>query len=307
METTATEPAPPASRLRAAVGVVLLRSPFWDRTGKRRFARLLLRLVYTYLVIVVVLMFLENWLLFRGATAADSWAPPPEWCDVEDVSLTSADGTPIHAWWLRSPAWQPEHGALLFCHGNGGNLSHRAESVRFWVENQRLAVLLIDYPGYGKSGGKPTETGCYAAADAGYEWLTEEQHVPAARLVLYGGSLGGAVAVDLASRRPHRALILVSTFTTFPDIAQDQYPFLPARWLVRNRFDSLAKIRRVDRPVFITHSDTDTLIPFEMGQRLFAAANEPKQFVAMHGECHHDGGNASAFAACAEFLEKHAP
>jgi pimeloyl-ACP methyl ester carboxylesterase len=307
MGTTATEPAPPVPRFRAAVGVVLLRSPFWDRTGKHRCVRVLLRLLYTYVVFVALLLCLENWLLFRGATASDSWAPPPKWCVVEDVALTSADGTPLHAWWLTGPGWRPENGALLFVHGNGGNLSHRAESVRFWVTEQHVAVLLIDYPGYGKSGGRATEAGCYAAADAGYDWLTDEQKVAPQRLLLYGGSLGGAVAVDLASRRPHRALILVSTFTTFPDIAQDLYPFFPARWLVRNKFDSLAKIRRVTGPVFVTHSDADTLIPFEMGQRLFAAANEPKQFVTMHGESHHDCGNAAAFAACAEFLEKHAP
>jgi fermentation-respiration switch protein FrsA (DUF1100 family) len=306
MATTADLPAPTGSRLRAAVGVVLLRSPYWDRTGKHRFARIVLRLIYTYVVIVVVLLFLENWLLFRGATAADSWDPAPTWCTVEDVSLTSADGTSIHAWWLKSPDWRPENGALLFAHGNGGNLSHRAESVEFWVKEKNVAVLLFDYPGYGKSGGRATEAGCYAAADAAYDWLTGAQKVPPARVILYGGSLGGAVAVDVATRRPCRALILVSTFTTFPDVAQDQYPFLPARWLVRNRFDSLGKIRQVTRPVFVVHSDCDTLIPYEMGQRLFAAANEPKELFTMH-ECHHDGGNKEAFRACALFLNEHAP
>ena len=168
-------------------------------------------------------------------------------------------------------------------------------------------MLLVDYPGYGKSGGKASEAGCYAAADAGYDWLTEEKKVTAGRILIYGGSLGGAVAVDVASRRPLRALILVSTFTTFPDVAQNQYPFLPARWLVRNRFDSFDKIRRVDRPVFVAHSDADTLIPFDMGRRLFAAANEPKEFFTMHSEPHHDGGNLEAFVACARFLEEHAP
>src|SRR5260370_11059607 len=191
MGTTATEPALSVSRFRAAAGVVLLRSTYWDRTGTHRFVRVLLRLFYTYVVIVFVLLCLENWLLFRGATASESWAPPPNWCVVEDVSLKSADGTPIHAWWLRGPDWQPKHGALLFCHGNGGNLSHRAESVRFWVEDQRVAVLLIDYPGYGNSGGKPTEAGCYAAADAGYDCLTHGQNAPAAGLLLLRGSLGG--------------------------------------------------------------------------------------------------------------------
>jgi fermentation-respiration switch protein FrsA (DUF1100 family) len=293
--------------LRAALGLITLRSPFWNRSGKHRFGRLLLCLSLAYVTVLVVLLFLEDWLLFASTDGSDWSHPPKNGCVVEDVWFTSADGTRLHAWWLTEPGWEPGHGALLHCHGNGGNLSYRGGSVDFWLKRQRLAVLLFDYPGYGKSGGKSSEAGCYAAADAAYAWLTEEQRVPAGRIILYGGSLGGAVAVDLAARRPHRALVLVSTFTTLPDIAQAQYPFLPARWLVRNRFNSLAKIRQVDRPVFVTHSDADGLIPCAMGQRLFEAANEPKKFFIMQGEPHHDAGSTEAFAAFAEFVRKHAP
>jgi fermentation-respiration switch protein FrsA (DUF1100 family) len=308
MATTQLEPPPPrTSRFRSALALLSLRAPFWDRSGKHRFGRMLVRLAYAYLLVLVVLLCLENWLLFRRTTAAESWSQPPGWCAVEDVWLTAADGTRIHGWWMKPRDWRPEQGAMLYCHGNGGNLSWRGDAGASWVHRYHLAVLLFDYPGYGKSGGSPTEAGCYAAADAAYDWLTGEQGVAAERLLLYGGSLGGAVAVDVASRRPHRALILVSTFTTFPDIAQSSYPFVPARWLVRNRFDSLAKIRQAHRPVFVAHSDTDGLIPFSMGRRLFDAANEPKMFVTMHGLHHHDAGSPEAFEALADFLKEQAP
>ena len=297
-----------SSRFRSLLAFLALRAPFWERSLKHRFGRMLLCLAYGYVGILVVLLWLENWLLFQASNSSDSWSPPPAGVSIADMWLTSADGTSIHAWWLQGQHWRPEQGAMLFCHGNGGNLSHRGDTAKFWVENLHVAVLLVDYPGYGKSGGKASEAGCYAAADAAYDWLTGEQMIPAERILLYGGSLGGAVAVDLASRRPHRALLLVSTFTTFPDMAQNAYPFLPARWLVRNKFDSLAKIGRVHRPVFVTHSDADGLIPYTMGQRLFEAANEPKEFLTMRGLTHDDCGNPQMIATSfTEFLAKHAP
>jgi pimeloyl-ACP methyl ester carboxylesterase len=296
----------PVSRLREIVATLTLWSPFWERSRAHRIGRLLLRLTYLYALLLVVLMCLEDWFLFHASQRSD-WHPLPAEYAAQDVFLTSADGTPIHAWWVTPDGWQPRQGAMLLCHGNGGNLSYGSPSAQYWVRRHRTAVLLFDYPGYGKSGGKPSEAGCYAAADACCDFLTGEQKVPAYRLLLYGGSLGGAVAVDVASRRPHRALVLVSTFTTFPDMAQKQFPLTPARWLARNRFDSLAKIQRVSGPVFVTHSTGDTLIPFAMGQRLFEAAPGPKEFFTMHEHRHDDLGCHEAFEALEVFLKKHAP
>src|SRR5207248_5963463 len=128
-----------------------------------------------------------------------------------------------------------------------------------------MPVLIFDYPGYGRSEGSPSEAGCYAAAEAAYAWLVQTQQVPPGQIILYGGSLGGGVAVELARRQPHRALILVSTFTSIPDMAQQLYPWLPARWLVRNRFDSLAKIGQCTQPVFIAHGTADGLLPYTQG------------------------------------------
>jgi fermentation-respiration switch protein FrsA (DUF1100 family) len=217
--------------------------------------------------------------------------------------MTSADGTPLHAWWAAPPGWRPTQGAVLVCHGNGGNLSHRGAIFAPWLEQMNQALLVFDYPGFGRSGGSPSESGCYAAGDAAYDWLTQTQHVPASRLVLYGGSLGGGIATDLAARRPCRALLLVCAFTSFPDMAQKEIPWMPGRWLVHNGFDNLRKIAACSVPVFIAHSPDDHLIPFSQGQRLFAAAPGPKKFFPMPGKPHNDQPAKDVYPALRKFLD----
>src|SRR5262249_43741555 len=155
---------------------------------------------------------------------------------------------------------------------NGNNLSGRGGNILRWKNALHRAVLIYDYPGYGRSTGKPTEAGCYAAADAAYDFLVEQQKVPPTEMILLGSSLGGAMAHDLAVRRDNRMLILINAFTSFPDMAQKTFPWLPARWLVRNRLDNLTKIKSCSSPIFITHGTADDLIPFSQGERLFAAA-----------------------------------
>jgi hypothetical protein len=245
-----------------------------------------------------VLLALENFLLYPATTAARHWQPPPD-PRIRDVELQSADGTRIHAWWYPC---EGATGAVLYCHGNAGNLSHRGLALQQWQRELGESVLIFDYPGYGKSGGSPSEAGCYAAADAAYDWLTQEQKVPPERLLLFGKSLGAGVAVDLASRRPHRALVIVKAFTSAPDVGQGIYPFLPVRWLMRNRFDNLAKIGNCPRPIFVAHGTTDELIPFAHGERLFAAAPEPKCFLAMPGCCHNDPFTSEFWPRLRQFL-----
>jgi len=254
----------------------------WRRTGRR------LAVVVTgcYLGVVLVLLALENSLVYHPVRADRDWYPPPN-ARVQDVALTSADGTAIHAWWCPTQDWDRGRGAVLYCHGNAGNLSYWGESVDLWQKELDASVLIFDYPGYGRSGGRPGEAGCYAAADAAYSWLTQTRHIDPDLVLICGESLGSGVAVDLASRRPHRALVLISAFTSIPDVAQGIYPWLPARWLMRNRFDSLAKIARCRGPVFVAHGTADALVPFAQGRRLFEAANEPKHFFCMDG-CDHD-------------------
>ena len=251
-----------------------------------------------------MLLALENSLLYHPVRATEEWYLPPTNSQVEDVEVRTADGTRIHAWWCPRPG---SASALLYCHGNAGNLSHRNGVVASLLDMVGESVLIFDYPGYGRSKGTPSEAGCYAAADAAYDWLTGTKAIAPDNIILYGKSLGGGVAVELATRRPHRALILVRTFTSIPDVAQKHFPFLPARWLVRNRFDSLEKIGRCHRPVFVANGDRDSLIPFALGERLFAAANEPKEFYCLEGCDHNDPFPADYFAAIRRFLDKHAP
>lgn len=252
-------------------------------------------------------MALENALVFHPARMADDWIEPPTIpLAVEDVQLQSSDGTRLHAWWCPLKANQEvsETGAMLYCHGNAGNLSHRGGGIPAWQRSLGVPVLIFDYPGYGRSEGKPSEAGCYAAADAAYDWLTKTRGVPPSRLILYGGSLGGAVAVDLASRRPQRALVLVNTFTSIPDVGQMMYPWLPVHWIMRNRFESVAKIGRCQGPVFIAHGDCDEVIPFVLGQRLFAAAHEPKKFLPLAGCSHNDHLGNDFHVALVQFLSE---
>jgi fermentation-respiration switch protein FrsA (DUF1100 family) len=262
--------------------------------------RLLRILAVSYLGVLLVLLVLENSMLFRPTRAAEDWGSPPN-SRVQDVDLQTADGIAVHAWWC--PV-EGARGAMLYCHGNAGNLSHRSAQVAAWQYHLKESVLIFDYPGYGKSAGKPSEAGCYAAAEAAYDWLVQTAKVPADRILLYGGSLGGGVAVELARHRPHRALVLLSTFTSIPDMAQKQFPWLPARWLVRNRFDNLAKIGQCTQPVFIAHGDCDGLVPYSHGQRLFAAANEPKAFFTRQGGGHNEPPRQDLFDALRQFLKE---
>jgi uncharacterized protein len=276
------------------------------RSWKKKALRWILGAAIVYLGVIVVLSSLENWMIFRPMPASEDWVDPAT-CNlkVEDVTLQSADGTRLHAWWSPVETGSNNHpdGALLYCHGNAGNLSYRAYSIPSWHKFLHVPVLIFDYPGYGKSAGKPTERGCYAAADAAYDWLIQVKGIRADQILIYGGSLGGGVAVDVASRRPHRALILAKTFTSVADVGQTIYPWLPVRWIVRNRFDNRAKIGQCTRPVFIAHGTADNLVPFRLAKELYEAANEPKHFFILEGRDHNDASPPEMFLELQKFLQ----
>src|SRR5436190_7397734 len=188
-------------------------------TWRRRFRRWTIQLVVCYLGVLVLLLSLENWFLFHPAPA-DHWDPPPSEIRAQDVEFVLDNGVTIHAWWCPTESWEPSRGALLYCHGNAGNLSFRGPNIARFQQSLGIAVLIFDYPGFGRSTGRPTEAGCYAAADAAYDWLIAKQNIAPNDVVLYGRSLGGAVATELATRKPPRALVLASSFTSIPDMAQ---------------------------------------------------------------------------------------
>jgi fermentation-respiration switch protein FrsA (DUF1100 family) len=241
----------------------------------------------------------ENMVLYRPAAAIDEKEPLP--AGFEDVTLTTASGQKIHARWAPNPE---SKGAILFCHGNAGNVQMSGAAVSELWHSQKESVLIFDYPGYGKSKGETTEQGCYEAAEAAYDWLVKTKNIPAEKVILYGESLGGGPAVDLAFRRPHRALVLVRTFTSVPEVADYQMPLFPADLVMTNRFDNLSKMPRCKQPTFIAQADEDALIPFKHGQRLFNAAGGPKELCVLRGRGHNDPLPPEFHSHLRQFLER---
>ena len=197
----------------------------------------------------------------------------------EEFSLLSEDGIRLHGWFIPAPAAQT---TLLFLHGNAGNISHRLDSLRLFHE-LGLNVLIFDYRGYGHSGGVPSEQGTYRDALAAWRYLTQTRRIPAAKIVVFGRSLGGAVAVWLARHTAPAALILESTFTSVRDMAARNYPWLPLSVLLHTRYPTLDRIAALRLPTLIVHSREDEIIPYESGQRLYGALRGPREFLSLHG------------------------
>jgi fermentation-respiration switch protein FrsA (DUF1100 family) len=212
-------------------------------------------------------------------------AKPSDWgLEYSDVQLVSGDGVALHGWYIPHPGAQQ---AVLFLHGNGGNISHRGDSVPIF---HRLGfnVLIIDYRGYGQSKGRPSEAGLYQDAASAWRYLTETREFAHQDIVIFGRSLGGAVAAQLASQVDAGALILESTLSTARDFAASAFPFLSHVLYVRYDFNSAARLQQVNYPVLVLHSPADQIMPYRLGKKLYAAAREPKQFVALRGD--HNSG-----------------
>jgi fermentation-respiration switch protein FrsA (DUF1100 family) len=234
--------------------------------------------------------------------------PDPHWIatpgqyglEAEEVRLVPEPGVELHAWFF--PQALPL-ATLLFCHGNAGNVSHRLENVYYLLESG-FQVLLFDYRGYGHSSGQPSEEGLYEDGVAAWLYLEERLDTASAPRLIFGRSLGGAVAVELATRVKADGLIIESTFTSIRTLARLMFP-LPLPELPV-KYDSLTKINRITMPLLAIHGEEDELIPFADGQALFDAAPEPKAWYPIPGSGHNDtywvGGNAyfrrlAAFAA----------
>lgn len=198
----------------------------------------------------------------------------------EDVLLKGANGTGVHGWYLPGRA---DARILLFLHGNAGNISHRLDSLRLFNE-LGLNVLIIDYSGFGQSGGTPGERQTYEDARLAWQYLTDTRGVAAERIVIFGRSLGGGVATWLATQATPGGLILESSFTSVPALARKYYPMFPMRWLARIRYDNASRLPAVSCPVLIVHSRDDELIPFAHGRALFDLARDPKRFLEMRGD-----------------------
>jgi len=280
------------------------------RLGRRTRATEVIRLVAALAGVgilasgFVVIDWLVGSLLYHptpGADLSPADAPVP----VEEVYLDTADGVRIHGYYL--PTAEATR-ALLFLHGNAGNASHRLPNAVL-LQQLGIDVLLLDYRGYGKSRGQPGEEGLYEDARAGLAHLVGERGFDPERVVLFGRSLGGAVAVDLAQDRRLAGVILESTFSSLADTAA-HYFGAPARLLLRGRFESARKIEQTAAPLLFFHGDRDEVVPYDLGRRLFDAAPDPKHFHTLPGAGHNDTvgvGGPAYVERIRRFLDSVAP
>jgi uncharacterized protein len=221
----------------------------------------------------------------------------------DDVHFTARDGVRLNGWFVPYPNAQR---TLLWFHGNAGNISHRVQNIRLLHDKVKINVFIFDYRGYGRSDGKTSEPGTYLDGRAAIDFLRQSYNVQPKQLVLFGRSLGAAVAVEMAMHVDGLALILESPFVSVPEMARAVFPLLPIAPLLSTRYDNLEKVRRVKSPLLVLHGDRDEVVPFSQGRRVFEAAPEPKNFYTIIGAGHNDtylvGGDAY-FTALRESID----
>lgn len=240
-------------------------------------------LFFAYLGWAIILYNMQAKFLYRPVRDV-IYTPEELDLDYEDVIFKSEDGLQLNGWWV--PA-QDSRFTVLFCHGNGGNIMHRLDSIST-LNKLGLSCFLFDYRGYGKSQGKPSEEGTYLDVRAAYEWLRRRKKVRADRIIMFGRSLGGSVAAQLATKVKPRGLVIESSFTSYADMGSRFYPYMPVRRFARFGYKTIDYVKDVSCPILFIHSRNDEIVPFEFGLELYEAANEPKELVEISGR-HNDG------------------
>ncbi len=280
--------------------------------------RIIRPLVLAYLGYLTVLYSLQTRLIFPGhETQGQEFAQVRQRMGSELVHLETRHGEPIVALYgpALTPDGQPDPDAarrptLIYFYGNGMCLNYAIEDFERY-RRLGLNVLIPEYVGYGMSGGSPSEKGCQETAEAAYDYLVSQRRVPPSRIVAGGWSLGGAVAVNLADRKPVGGLIMFSAFTSGVEMGRRLAPFLPVSLLLRHRFDNLRKISRIKCPILIGHGRRDQIVPFEMGQRLATAAHKvPVMTLWIDGADHNDFyqvGGKEIDKAVVKFLDEFLP
>jgi uncharacterized protein len=270
-------------------------------------ATTLLAVAGAYLVLALFVYFGQASMLYLPNLPSRSLTASPQQAGLqyEDIVLRAEDGVRLHGWYV--PAVQAR-GTVLFFHGNAGNISHRLDSIRIF-RDLKLSVFIFDYRGYGQSEGRPGERGTQRDALAAWRFLTEERGIAPGKIILFGRSLGAAVAAWLATQKQPGALIVESAFTSVPDMAAELYWWLPARWLARFEYATRDYIAQVHCPVLVVHSPDDEIIPFRHGEAIFAGAHAPKEMLRLRGG-HNDGFFLSGeryVLGLDAFLRRHLP
>lgn len=253
------------------------------------------------------LMIFEKQLIYYPAKAVDV-TPKALGLPFEDVTIDVEPGVKIHGWFIKASK-EPSGATILFSHGNAGNIADRLDRVLSW-RDLGVDFLLYDYRGFGRSTGSPDEEGTYVDGRAAYDHLVKTRGLDPKRVVLMGESLGCAISIQLALDRPAAGLVLEAPFASIPHMASAIYPFLPARFFVRTRYDNLEKIPRVKAPLLVVQGTRDEVIPVAQGRMVFDAASSAKQYLAIEGAHHNDVyvvGGTQYKSALADFLARAVP
>ena len=250
-----------------------------------------------YLGLVALMYVAQRALMYFPETVRTA-AAAAGFPEAEEIALDTADGERVIAWLVKPRGDRP---VVLYFHGNGGALRYRVERYQALTADG-TGLLALSYRGYGGSSGRPTEDGLIEDARAAYAFAAARH--PAARLVLWGESLGSGVAVALAAERPVARLVLEAPFSSAVDVAASAYPFVPVRWLMKDQFRSDLRIGKVAAPVLIVHGDRDAVVPIKSGERLYALITAPKRFVRVPGAGHEDLGKRAVEAARAFIDER---
>lgn len=239
---------------------------------------ILVTLVGVYAAFAALLYFYQSSFIYYPER---QWVATPDQFGLsyESVTFGTTDGVTLSGWYV--PA-ERARGVMLFFHGNAGNISHRMLSMQIF-NRLRFDIFIFDYRGYGKSEGRPNEIGTYRDAEAAWYYLVRQRNIDPSKIVIFGRSLGAAIASYLAAKHTPRALIVESAFTSVPELAARFYPFMPVRWLTRFHYATKEHLPNVTCPVLVVHSREDDIVPFDHGRALFEAARSPKDFLGING------------------------
>lgn len=267
----------------------------------KKMAEILATIVLVYCAILLLIAVFENRLIYFPqipGRLSGEWSP--RGLPVEDVTLETQDGVKLHAWWIPQPGAQF---TFIAFHGNAANIANRADVYRF-LHALPANVLAVEYRGYGRSEGAPTEAGLYLDAEAAFEFVRRVHHIPEGRVISFGQSLGTAVAVDLAARHKVGALVLEAPFISARAVARRFYWFLPGVGVVlRSKFETGQKLQKVSARVLVVHCADDPVIPFAMGEQVYQQARMPKQFFRVNGYCHEEAALVDPAGYRAQLLE----